>query len=347
MAISRQRVGAIYLVLSSAAGLACLRLLWGSSDNLLQFFAAIACGAAAYFLGSAGNRRRVPVFRDVETVASLASKHDIPVAVYLRRFHEDVHSAGTSSEEEIALGLGSHALFVAIGRPGEELPTQGAFRLYVSDEQWRDVVQALLSIASLIFLRWAPGGHLGWELDQVAQEEKLHRTAFVVPRLLPGVDLPDFLPQTVSERIDIEELQTRLEESPALLTLQEDGTVSLLRLQVEPDDQDWTPLERMASAFADNLSVPSLDRKKAIVMRRLYGRTERVVRVVGAISVTIPSVAVLLGGVLILDAFTPFDIIPLSWDLDRLLSILGGLVLASIVVAILGSLLISKLTGRS
>ena len=348
MSISRERVGAVYLVFSVLAGLACLGLLWGSADSLLQFSASVGCGIAAYLLGRVGNRLRVPAFRDLEEISDLARHHQIPVAVYLRRFHEDTYAGGQSSDQQIALGLGSYALFVAIGRPGEELPTQGAFRLYVADEQWRDVVRELLSMASLVFLRWAPGGHLGWELEQVKQGEKLHRTAFVVPKLPMGADLREFLPEQIFPLIDAEDLRGRLQDSPTLLTLREDGTALILSLPEETSDQDdRMPLEHMACALAKKLSLPLLDRSKRIALRRLYGRPERIALIVGTISAVIPSLTVAFCAVFLLDALTPFSILPLGWDLDLILSVFGGLILASVVVFFLGSLLVSSLTGRS
>ena len=347
MPMSRQRVGAIYLAFSVVAGLACLRLLWGSADNLLQFAAAIGCGAIAYFLGRAGRRRRTPVFADLETIIRLAEHHEIPLAIYLRRFHDDARTFGASLEEQIALGLGSHALFVAIGRPGEDLPTEGAFRLYVGDDEWRNVVQELLSVASLILLRWAPGGHLDWELEQVSHEKKLHRTAFVLPMLPQGAYLEDFLPETVIRQLDDESLRQRLEESPALLTIQQDGSMSLLRVPEDNSDRDETPLERLASAFAEGLALPELGSRKATVLRRLYGRSERIALLVGTISAVIPTAVILIVGIVFLDAFTPFDIIPMSWNLDLILSVMGWLVLVALVVIFLGALFISKLTGRS
>lgn len=351
MLLNRQRVGAIYLALAVAAGLACLRLLWSSYDNLLQMAAGFACGAAAYFLAKAGHRRRVPVFADVETIRRFAERHNVPVAVYLRRFHDDALAMEGSSEEQVALGLGPHALFVAIGRPGEELPTQGAFRLYVSDEHWRGVVRELVSFASLVCLRWAPGGHLGWELEQVTAAGKLDRTAFVLPRLPEGMALQEFLPAEIVQRIDAAGLRERLRTSPALLTLRDDGNASLVRVpEIDADtsaEHDTTALERMTGALAEALALPPLDRARRGALRKLYGRTERISQVIGLVSVVIPSAAVALFAILVLDVFTPFDIIPLGWDLDLILSILGALVFASVVVFFLASLLVSKLSGRS
>jgi hypothetical protein len=346
MKISRQRVGLVYLVFSVVAGLISLRLLWGSSDNLFQFAAAVGCGVAAYLLGRAGTRRRTPAFRDLKAITDLAQRHNIPIAVYLRRFHED--TGGWSNEEEIALGLGDHALFVAIGRPGEELPTQGAFRLYVPDPQWRETVRELLSMASLIFLRWAPGGHLGWELEQVEMVSKLHRTAFVVPKLPPGIDLSEFLPRKVYRLIDVNELQAQLQESPALLTLSEDGDISIHRLPTELHDQDdRKPFERLVNTLAEEFKLPLLDRPKRIILRRLYGRTERTMLILGRIMVIIPSLVVAFCAVLFIDILTPFAILPLSWDLDLILSFLGWAVLVSVVIIFLGAMLVSRLTGRS
>ena len=43
---------------------------------------------------------------------------------------------------------------VAIGRPWEWLPMPGAARLYVSDEDWKNVASALMAQAAVLMLEF-------------------------------------------------------------------------------------------------------------------------------------------------------------------------------------------------
>jgi hypothetical protein len=74
--------------------------------------------------------------------------------LYLRAFRSDTSTlkqvfsinyttllwAIKSEEEQLAEVLLPFGELIAIGRPGEGLPTPGAARIYTSDEEWKDVV---------------------------------------------------------------------------------------------------------------------------------------------------------------------------------------------------------------
>jgi hypothetical protein len=82
--------------------------------------------------------------------------------VYFRPFTADAALAGvprstlTTSvvtiEEQLAGVLSEVGPVVAIGRPGEALPTLGAARTYTSDEHWQPEVRSLLSRCRLAVL---------------------------------------------------------------------------------------------------------------------------------------------------------------------------------------------------
>lgn len=83
--------------------------------------------------------------------------------LYLRPFEEDAAAAESSGrgrygslateEEHLAWALKPAGPLVAIGRPGEKLPELGAFRMYVGDEEWQDVVTHWLTRSRLVVLR--------------------------------------------------------------------------------------------------------------------------------------------------------------------------------------------------
>ena len=58
---------------------------------------------------------------------------------------------------------------VAIGRPGEGLPTPGAARIYASDEEWKDVVKRQMQSTRLVVIMAAVGENVLWELTQATK----------------------------------------------------------------------------------------------------------------------------------------------------------------------------------
>jgi len=58
---------------------------------------------------------------------------------------------------------------VAIGRPGENLPTPGAARIYVSDEEWKNVVNRQMQATRLVVIRAGIGENVLWELTQAVR----------------------------------------------------------------------------------------------------------------------------------------------------------------------------------
>ena len=115
-----------------------------------------------------------------------ATAHDIfrdskPDVLYLRAFQADSSVlsyvgwsfllprllAGVITEEEqLRDVLRPFGDLVAIGRPGEKLPTPGAARLYASDAEWQSVVSDQMRSAALVVIRAGRGRGLLWELKQ-------------------------------------------------------------------------------------------------------------------------------------------------------------------------------------
>ena len=104
--------------------------------------------------------------------------------LYLRAFRSDASTAKEvfnafdyfsdllgfqSEEEQLAEVLLPFGELIAIGRPGESLPTPGAARLYTSDEEWKDVVKRQIQAARLVVIRAAAGENVLWELTQAIE----------------------------------------------------------------------------------------------------------------------------------------------------------------------------------
>ena len=71
--------------------------------------------------------------------------------------------------------LGWVAPVVAIGRPGSNQPTQGAFPIFTTNERWRDVVAELSSKASAIVIWPSASAGVIWEIRHMATTSALRR----------------------------------------------------------------------------------------------------------------------------------------------------------------------------
>lgn len=104
-----------------------------------------------------------------------------PPVLYLRSFTSDEMVGGLfrrmmlqtgvwpwffSIEEQLAEAVLPVGPLVAIGRPGEALPTPGAVRQYVPDGAWQGVVRERLAQARLVILRAGTSAGLAWETAQ-------------------------------------------------------------------------------------------------------------------------------------------------------------------------------------
>src|SRR5262249_37497206 len=125
------------------------------------------------------------IWRGRQYAAQASAKRIIsdskPHLLYLRAFRSDPSTAKQvfyafdfvklllglqSDEEQLAEVLQPFGVLIAIGRPGESLPTPGAARIYTSDEEWKDVVKRQIQAAQLVVIRAAAGENVLWELTQ-------------------------------------------------------------------------------------------------------------------------------------------------------------------------------------
>lgn len=87
-------------------------------------------------------------------------------------------------EEELASWFGKHGPFVAIGKPGEELATLGASRLYVDHNTWKKQVSELVQSAR--WLVWQAGQTPGtwWELENLVLHVPPTKILLIAPHNL-------------------------------------------------------------------------------------------------------------------------------------------------------------------
>lgn len=105
-----------------------------------------------------------------------------PAVLYLRSFQSDSSTAKyvfstfepilsglETQEEQLADVLRPVGDLVAIGRPGEVLPEPGAARIYVSNEEWKEIVKRRMQVARLVIIRAGAAENLLWELGQAKE----------------------------------------------------------------------------------------------------------------------------------------------------------------------------------
>jgi hypothetical protein len=164
--------------------------------------------------------------------------------LYLRSFAEDSVTAESrprglnqfmselaTEEEQLAAAVEPVGPLVAIGRPGEALPELGALRLYVSDDEWQDVVIRWLTNARLVILRVAGNTEgLWWEISQAPRFVAPERLVLLLP--MKGVAYKAFRKRV--ERLFPQGLPDYDQEWPDLLRRK--GLMGLIYFE-----RDWTP----------------------------------------------------------------------------------------------------------
>jgi hypothetical protein len=119
-----------------------------------------------------------------ETVAKRVISDSRLHVLYLRSFAADISTMGyvfstlnlikmasgwKTDEEQLVEVLQPFGDPVAIGKPGETLPTPGAARIYASDAEWEKVVTDKMQTAQLVVILAGTSGGLLWEFKKVVQ----------------------------------------------------------------------------------------------------------------------------------------------------------------------------------
>jgi hypothetical protein len=127
-----------------------------------------------FFRLLAARRRRKKPFNDAR-----------PHVLYLRRFRADAFKPAMwfrVSTDEVDLEIAVRPLgdLIAIGRPGEFLPTPGAAREYSPHNEWQNTVSKRMSSARLVIIRAGQGDHLLWECEQAFSMLSPHQVVFLI-----------------------------------------------------------------------------------------------------------------------------------------------------------------------
>jgi hypothetical protein len=122
-------------------------------------------GMRAAFAPSAQERLRKDKRRPVLYLRSFALDETLNTRISLMSRLLGLLSSSQTLEEKVVSILSRLGPVIAIGRPGETLPTVGAARFYVGDDRWNQKVAEIASVAQLVI--WASGttDGLRWELQ--------------------------------------------------------------------------------------------------------------------------------------------------------------------------------------
>jgi hypothetical protein len=72
----------------------------------------------------------------------------------------------TTEEEQLRDALQPFGDLVAIGKPGESLPTPGAAKQYAADDEWKGIVTDKMKKAPLVVIKAGSSEGLRWELRE-------------------------------------------------------------------------------------------------------------------------------------------------------------------------------------
>jgi hypothetical protein len=142
---------------------------------------------------------------DVARAASVLQADGRPPVIYLRSFkEEELESAplyrfrnawldkqtwlsdtvaNNSVQEQDALGYVFRKIgpYIALGRPGEELPELGSSKLYVSNGEWQGTVRKLLDRSRLVVFEAGITDSLKWELAEIVRTVIPQKILMILP----------------------------------------------------------------------------------------------------------------------------------------------------------------------
>lgn len=106
--------------------------------------------------------------------------------LYLRSFEHDARTTDRQdyftkrTELKLTSALNQVGPVIAVGRPGEELPSLGASRIYFANEEWQDRVKELMQISRLVIIHPDNSEGLEWEMRTARQSLAPERLVFVL-----------------------------------------------------------------------------------------------------------------------------------------------------------------------
>lgn len=107
----------------------------------------------------------------------VAAKSKVLAKVFTRRLEQTLDT----EEEQLSRAMNELGPFITIGRPGENLPELGAARIYVSDDEWRETVDALSGRAQFTVLRAGDTPGFWWEFRNTISRYSPEKLVLLIP----------------------------------------------------------------------------------------------------------------------------------------------------------------------
>lgn len=100
------------------------------------------------------------------------------------------HSIGLREHDALGYVFRKVGPYIALGKPGEELPELGASKIYVPDESWKNTILNHFIKSKLIVFRAGKTEGLKWELSELIQRINPQKLVILLP--LKDEDYLDF-----------------------------------------------------------------------------------------------------------------------------------------------------------
>jgi hypothetical protein len=86
-------------------------------------------------------------------------------------------------QEQDALGYVFRKIgpYIALGRPGEQLPELGSSKLYASNNEWQDAIRAFFNKSRLVVFRAGITDSLKWELAEIVHTVSPRKVLMIMP----------------------------------------------------------------------------------------------------------------------------------------------------------------------
>ena len=101
--------------------------------------------------------------------SSLIEEHDVSIIGSFRKmmYETDPFSIGEKFEKCISNALHKHGTFIALGNPNDYLPSVGAYKIYSTNENWKEYIHQLVDHSRAILLVEGDAPGLHWEFKYV------------------------------------------------------------------------------------------------------------------------------------------------------------------------------------
>jgi hypothetical protein len=98
-----------------------------------------------------------------------------------RSMGSNVSAWDPTFQTQLALVMERIGPYIAVGRPGENLPGTGAARLYIPDSEWQHRVTELIRRSRLVVFRAGTGSGLQWEFDNLMRLLRPQQLLVILP----------------------------------------------------------------------------------------------------------------------------------------------------------------------